>query len=445
MSSGEIVSIPDNGVPYLGYTGDEIREQFVYFKEYADEQRGKLDAAISTLLELVGNFDPQVSEIDVPVPTVDGPPFPIKPNWAPLGLDDGWPDKIPGAPPLMPYPNMDFQYTVPPPPEQISGEWNWAVTPYSSEMWYALFTRVHNSIINGGSGLNDDVYSSIVAREQEARRLNQDRDYQQGMDAVGALGYNLPSGHVATFQRAFQFELMHLDQDALNNLIIKDFDLATENTRFAITTGTELEKLLRSTWESAQKMGLEAQIAAGNYLVSVRDTNIKVYLASWEGIRLDMETLKMQVETITASNEGNLKVWLGQASIYETEINGIVEKNKGLVDARQGEVDVFKAEVQAVAVQYESLVKEAELELKASQLEIEQAIENAKIDLEGYLGQAGLSKEIATSIAGIAAQAIASALGAMNVGMSQGYSSGESRSESWSHGESLGESHSFKE
>lgn len=442
MSYGQVVDINEDKVS-IDPNGATIRGYMDEFFERVEAEQIKVDTAITELKAVVGTFNSDFEPVDVDVPTIDGPPFPEKPTWPPLDLDTDYPDGIGEAPILMPFGNMDFEYTTPTMPDEISGNFAWELTDYTSEMWSALFNKVHGDILNGGTGLTQPVYDAIVSREQEARRINQEREYIKGLSAVGSTGFNLPSGHVAAFQAEFQRDIVARDQDSLNNIIIKDFDLATENTRFAVTTGKELEQMLRATWESAQKLSLEAAKAVHDYVLAVYEANVKRYLALWEGIKIDLEALKLKIDTIAAYNEGQIKVFLGRAEAYRAEIEAIVAKNKGIVDARTGEIEAYKAEIEAINVQYMALVEEAKLAIEAAKLEVMQAIESSKIDLDGYIAETGLAEKIAEAIMSIGGQSVASTLGAINTSMTNTYSTTATKSENWGHDESLFEGWSY--
>lgn len=441
--NGQIVDITEGPFrPSPNSMYSQIVDTIDYTRAYADDMRDRLAQAIEDLGDILENFDPQIPDFDTDLPDIDRPSLPQRPSFGELELDDNWPDDFPVDPVLMEIGNLDFDYVAPEPPAEIDPNFSWSPDQYTSDMWFALFSKVHGDIINGGNGLPHDVYQAILAREREARRVAQDREYRRSLDAVGARGFNLPGGMVAAIQLETMREMMAKDQDAINNIAIKDFDLAVENMRFAITTGVELEKILRMTYDSLQKLNFEAAKAAKDYLIAVYSENVKAYLAKWEGIKTRMEALKAKVDAIVSYNDGLVKTYLGKAEVFNARINAIVEKNKALVEERKAEVALYTAEVDAVSKEYALLIEEVKARMEAMRLEISAAIDEAKINLEAYTSKAQLSERISEAIAQISAQAIASALGAINTSMSHGYSGHESLSEAWSHSERLGESYS---
>lgn len=257
------INVSENTVA-LDDMHDEIEATILYTRTFADEMQETLALAIADLQNIVGTYNPPLITVDTDIPDMDQPVFPSSPS-----IDD-----------------------------------------YVSTIWDILFTKVTNDIINGGSGLSNPVYNAIVAREQEARRLNQDREYRKALDGVGSQGFDLPSGHVAAVQVEMGRELLSRDQDALNNLQIKDFDLATENTRFAVTTGLELEKLLREAWVAnvnatvdifkAETDGIAAKYAA---------------LADWAKVQI--EGIKIEAEVAIKNGELGLTAYNASVALAE--------------------------------------------------------------------------------------------------------------------------------
>ena len=91
------------------------------------------------------------------------------------------------------------------------------------------------------------------------------------------------------------------------------------------------------------------------------------------------------------------------------------------------------------------MVEEMKTSLEKVKLEIDYQVEQSKLNLEAYTQKALLAEKVAETISNISAQAIASALGAINTSMSHGYHGGETLSEHFGHSDSIGESHSYQE
>jgi len=179
---------------------------------------------------------------------------------------------------------------------------------YVSDIYDTLLTKIKNDIITGGNGLTDAVYSAIIQREQEARRANQDTEYRRALDAAGTSGFNLPSGHVAAIQTALANEILSKDQDSVNNTLIKDYETATENTRFAVEMGVELEKLTLAAWTSTEERKLAVYEAKTQAISSE-------YSSLMEWVSAQVEVIKTEAEVAIKNAELDLDAYNSMAEL----------------------------------------------------------------------------------------------------------------------------------
>jgi len=416
-----------------------------YAKSMADSFLSELSTSLDDLQGLVGTYNPEKIDIETTVPQAIGPAFPTPPQFADLVLDESWPENWPFPPELTDYGNIEFEFIAPLPPAEIDGSFGYIPSEYTSEMWDALFTKVYNWIVEGGTGLTDSVHSAIVQREQESRRINEDREWNNAINAVGENGLNLPSGQAGGILSEFQREKGKRDASALLEIMIKDFDLATENTRFAVTTGVQMEQMLRQTFENLENRGLEIAKAAKDFLIRVYEANVKMYLAKWEGIKLEMEALTAKIHAITELNTGKIEVYSKQVDATATQVDAVAKKNAALIADRQGRLSIYQTEVGTIATQWDIAIKNAGIDLDGIKLQVQVLLEEAGLDLKAYDAAVSLAERVAAAMAQFQAQVAASAIGMMHTSVSSGWSAGESISETISHGESLTESHGYTE
>ena len=416
-----------------------------YAKNLADQMLNLMLASIDDMQSVLENYSPSDIDIDTDIPVAEGPNYPSPLSLGPVNLDNSWPTDYPTVPILRPYGVLDFSFLKPTPPDDIDSNFSWLGTEYSSELYVALFDRVIDNVRNGGYGLTEAVYTSIINMAQEAKRISQDRLYREALDSVGESGFNLGSGILGGLQAETFRELAKLDQDYINNTTIKNFDMATENTKFFTTTGVELEKLLRLAYESSEDRSLEVAKFAKDVTIRVYSELVKSYIAKWGGVKINLEAFLGKIEAITAYNNGQISVFEGAWQGVNTQVTAIASKNEAILSDRKNQVDIYKVEVDAVSAQWSTSIANANLKLEGVKLDAQIAIEEAKTNLDAYIGQAELGRNIADSISKIAAQAMASALGIIHTSLSSSYSGSEAITESWSHGEGITESHSYSE
>lgn len=424
----------------LNTMNSNINEMIEYTRAFADEMRGTLATAIENLIAVVGSYNPDDINVDTTLPVLNGSPFPTKPTWAPLVLDSDWPDSTIPDPNFQEYGEFDFTYTAPTPPTEIDGEFSWTEQDYSSEVWQTLFSYVHNFMLGNESySMPDNVYNALIALEQETRRLNQNREFANGIAATGANGLNLPGQRQSSFLAQFQNNLAKLDQDALNNITVKNFELTNENRKFFITSYTELEKIVRDAFQRSQDRSLDAAKAVKEYLARFLSENIRLFLGKWDGIRLKFEANKLKADSITARNNSETAIFVSRSEVLRNRIEAIVAKNKGLVDARIGEVTAYAAEVEAIRAEWLALIEEIKVHQDNIRLEIEKEVSIEGLKLQAYTNKSQLAKDVALGVAGIASQGVASALGAINTSLSNSYSGSEQVGANWGFSASVSE------
>lgn len=423
----DVPSILD-GNEDLNMVGEQIVDMIAYVREYANTQMAGLDEAIENLTGSIGTFNPDIDSININLPAIDRPNFPIRPTFSELTLDESWPDTNIPEPSLQDYGILDFDYVVPTPPAEVDMTFSFSPDTYTSEMWQALFSQVHGALLSGDYGFPAAVYSALVAKEQEARRLNQEREYRSSMATVGAMGWNLPSGHNVAVLTEFQAEVLQKDQDALNNITIKDFEIANDWRKITLASAVDIERMLRDTFDKAQTISLEAAKATKEYIARFFSENVKLYVAKWEGVKLRVEALKAKIEAIASRNESETKVFISRAQVIESKVKAITEKNRGMVDVRKAEIELYATEVSAIRDEFLALVEEVKVQQNARKVEIESALKIEDLKLSAYTEKAKMAQTFSLGVAQIRAQGVASALGAINTSISNGYSASDSRS-----------------
>ena len=442
--SGNFVDVDEQHV-LLDDMSSEIETTIAYTRTFADTQMTNLSTAISNLETAIGTHTVAVEDIDATYYGVsEDLTFPDAPSFASLVLDE-YPTADVDDPVILPFDDIDFTFTAPTPPASQSSSFSWAAGTYSSEMWANLFAAVHGKILGGDYGLSSIAHAAIVAREQSQREANQDKEYQALNDSLGATGWNLGSGHTAYALSEFSEEIVRRDQDALNNITVKDFEIANENEKFFITSGTDIEKLLRDTFERAEDRSLDAAKAADDYIHRFFSENVKLYLGEWEGVKAKIEAAKSQVEAIASANDSEVRVFETRWSAFKTNVEAISSSNLARLEDRKTEADVYKAQVEAVAEEGRFLLEDVKQNQENIKNRLEHALGVADLELKAYNDASTIGVAVTQGIANIASQGVASALGAINTSLSNSYSGTEHRSESWGHSDSISEQHSYSE
>jgi BMFP domain-containing protein YqiC len=166
---------------------------------------------------------------------------------------------------------------------------NWTADNISTEMYLSLFNQISSDIASGGTGFSNEVHDAIVARELAARRTSEERTYQGALDNAGTDGFDLPSGQIAAMERDFARDIEAQNQAVINDLLAKDFDIVQRNKEFSITSGLQLEGMIRETFSQLQSLNLDAAKAAEELIVQVYQASIAGFESAWNGIKAEIE------------------------------------------------------------------------------------------------------------------------------------------------------------
>lgn len=242
---------------------------------------------------------------------------------------------------------------------------------YNSDIRVALFNKILNDILNGGTGLDVTVEADLWARYQ-ARQIAENNDlYQKVEDKFSGVGFSLPSGaHAAAKQQVYN-EISIKNDLASWNIAIAQGELAQKNTLFSVEQAVILEKMLVDFFQAQENRSLQAQqILAANA--------IELYNAMVTRQTLLLEKYKAE----SAVFADKIKAELYVAEIYKTQ----VEAAKATADVNNARINLYNAQIGAI----ELFVKIYQVEMDAVRIRAE--IQNLQLGIfktktEAYIGQ----------------------------------------------------------
>ncbi len=426
---------------------DLIVQRIDEVSRYADDWAERMQDAVDNMQDAIGpGYMPSFSGVDRPDVNVQDVPFPVKPDLAVI-LNENWPDTNLGSPVLDPV-NIDLGIANPPEaPEDVDADLNYTAQPYESCLRDEICRKIRDGLINGGTDLTDTVHALIIDRAREARRVAEDRAMQRAYDSVGVHGFDLPPSMAAAVVMEIQKETLAKDIDGVNAVAIKDFEVADANEKFIKDLAVKFEQIERQGWDSEQARLFEIARASKEFLLSAYEQRVKVFLAKWDAIRIELDAKKKQIDAVISKNDSKIKDFLGRAEILKSQVAAISEENKAKTDLAKAQAQIYSEEVGAVASVRDALVKEAGLLVDRYRADIDRVVQEEKVRVDAINSMASLSASVSEAIAKIATQAVASALGAINTHMSYRYNGAKSREYGFRYSldNRLRESHDFKE
>jgi len=370
--------------------------------------------------------------------------LPEEPNLGDLELPDHENIFFPLMPVLKNVPEIDLSYDTPTKPTEVNPALNYNQTPYNSQMWLELFTRVHDGMVNGGTAMTADIEQAIYETHAERNRAANEKAYLGALAELKNRGIKYPQLAIRAIQMKIFAEIMRQEHQSSNEIAIAKSDLEQKNAHFMIEQATNLEKMLRDTHATLEQLDLEAQKAAAQLAINVYSEKVKAYLAEWQAVTSMLRAKVEVVNAVVAENSALIDSFKAATDGAIAKIELINKERDALVSAYEAEAMVYKAKTDAQTSWYEALTESQKAQLMKAELQIKQAVEEAKLELEGAISINALKEKTLEAMSNIAAQVLASAMNAVNTSVSHGTSAGKSLSENYSHGESLSESHSYE-
>jgi len=352
---------------------------------------------------------------------------------------------FPLAPLLKTSPVISLDYSTPVKPTDVNPVLGYSETPYTSEMWLDLFTKVHDGLLEGGTGLGAAVEAGLWTRARERQRVENEDAYLKATRELGARGITFPQLALRSIEQRMAAEVLRQNTVINAEIAIKQAELAQTNTNFLIERAVQLEQILREFHQNSGRLSLEAKKAAAQLILENYAEKNKAYIAQWQGIDAELRAKVGVMEAYAADNKVTVDSFRAQMDGAIAQTDQIAKERSSLVEAHKADGDVYASKVRAQADWYNALTENQKAKIEKSRLELEKAVQEVKALLDSTISINALREKILDAISNIAAQVLASALNAVNTSIGHSTSASENRGEHWSHGDSISETHGFNE
>jgi hypothetical protein len=188
---------------------------------------------------------------------------------------------------------------------------------YQSDLWIEILAKMLDDIRNGGTGLDINVEEAIYARAKNKLQTEYSKSLRAIEKKLGASGFDLPSGAVASATLELEAEWSRNITDQLNTITEMQAKLALDNTHFIMEQAIKCEDILRKFFN---------------------DQNNRILTASQQVALVGVEVFKAAV----GLHNARVEQYKAEALVYES-----------IVRAAQQEIDLFKSKVEAAKVSSE--------------------------------------------------------------------------------------------
>ena len=320
--------------------------------------------------------DDEFPAFDTDPPSITDPDIPTKPEVTIPALPD-IPDVTIPSPPDYNIPDFEgvFPVTDLTPPEPV---FVWNELEYDSDLKQAVTTKLLAEIVAGGTGLSEEWENAFIARMQNKLDEEHEAAYQEAYNRFAQRGFLMPPGALAGQLLELQNRVIQNQENFLNDIIIKQEEIAHEYGKFIVDRSIQWEKTLMDYTNAFQ----QRQFEAAKYAV---EAALIIYQAKVEAYKAELEAYKVLAEVYAAK----IQAEIAKAELYKAQIEGV----KATVDVQRARIAAYEAQIKGI---------EAIVDLYTA--EMEGAKVKAEVDRTRVEGYKSLVEAYAARISAIAAK-----------------------------------------
>ncbi len=211
---------------------------------------------------------------------------------------------------------------------------NWGESEYSSGLKTKLGDTLYDSLVAGGSGLDEEteqaIYDRAKSRQEEENQLLFDTISNQ----MEEKGFPLPHGHLSSAILEAENKILRSREDLNKDILVQQSDLAQKNTHFVISEAVKLEGVLIGYHNEVQRRSQDS----AKFVVT---TAQQLYM-----LRLESYKAKLQAYSVLAQvYQTRIQGEIAKAEFYRSQIEGV----KASVDVQRSLIDAYRAQIAGIA------------------------------------------------------------------------------------------------
>jgi len=291
---------------------------------------------------------------------------------------------------------------------------------YQSDIQDALKIALLEFIKSGGAGLGADVEDALWARGRTERDLVNERAYNEVEEFIASKGYCVPAGALNGLRSRILAEQTRADAEVNFKIMIEQARLARGQSEHTMSMSIALEGQEKEHFNNVANRTLECAKAAAQVILSLYAAKVMGYRKQMEGAKIAVETKKTEIDAIVAGNKGVIDTYSASVEGYKAKLLaeiGIVEAFAKLYGF---EIAGYRTDTEIVAIDLDAQIKAYQSKIDQANNQTALSLQEAEIAIRSYLKAVQLTEGTISGGGGLSAQAIASALSAINVSASIG-------------------------
>ena len=228
-----------------------------------------------------------------------------------------------------------------------------------NDVWNAILSKIESDLEDGATGLDPTIEAAIYQRHKDRQQIENDRIYRETEDMYGAAGFNLPTGAMVARLSEIKAEIARKEDDASLDIMVKQADLAQNNSQFAIEKGIQISQMLQSFYIQSEDLTFRIALETRNKAIEIFNAKVAFY-----NVKLD--AYKTEASVYASRLQGELT----KIEAFKSEVTAIGIQ----ADAQKTQVDIYTQKLSAIEIQsriYTTQLEGTKVELGLENLKIE--------------------------------------------------------------------------
>ncbi len=409
------------GTGYNVYTqaSDLVTAQFENTEDYAETYSNRVLGLMQDLTNHLTYNQPEnpnfeFTEIPPPNIDIDAHQAPEAPDFDPVEIPDKPVMRGEIQPIVIDGPLLPLDDTVSTPAPSFVFE----ESPYYSQIIEDLTNKIHDVVYNGGRGLSDDTYASILTLTLTADELEYEKLYNDAENYYAAKNYQAPPGALVARVNMLMRERYRNQQRISSELANKQAEIAHNQEQFYAELTVKLEDLLATDRNKVAERALQVAKDLVTFHYTSVEQSIKIYQSRIEAYKTRWSAEQTKVNAIASANKSLTDTYMADLEAWSKTITSELSIIEQITKVYIAEASGFETAVKAETAKANVLIDEYKANIGQNGQKSALTVEEAKLAFQNALNAYNASTEAIKSMSTVASQVTASALSAFNTSAS---------------------------
>ena len=302
-------------------------------------------------------------------------------------------------------------------------------SPYLSQLLIDLKARIIDIVNNGGQGLPDATFESILDIALSADELEFEKNYTDAESYYSAKNHFAPPGALVSRLNMIIRERYRNQQRIVGDLTNKQAELAYNQEQFIQDLAIKLEALEADDRNKVADRAYQLAKDIVTFHYTAVEQSIKLYQSKLDAYKTEWSAEEVRVNAITSGNRSLTDTLTAELKSWEVGITVELAVIEQIVKVYIAETTGYESLIKAETMKAEVMIDEYKAKIQESGQKASITVEEARLALQNATAVYNLSADSMKHLGTLSSQITSSALSAFNTSAS--LSAGVTYGNSW--------------